>query len=1276
MFANNYISTVVDAQLPEFIRADHPVFVTLLKKYYEYMEGNGKTLYENKRLYDYFDVDETRQDLIKYFKSKIIPNFPEETELSTEKLVKAARDFYTKKGTPDSFKFLFRVLYNQEADVYFPKTDILKASDGKWKLPQALRLSISDTLTIVTGGTVNVTLAAANTVSANGINLSNTIITANTLIRVGTEKRKVLAVDAANGTLTVDIPFANTSNNASNTHIYDSTNLYTITVNPYESFDFNLIERRQGYGSLSKATCIIESAVKSVDKETGREIVEVYISNLIKPLTVNENLVVDYVDSNGLPQTFSSKIISLISNIRLKRNRLGTVLAGTRYKTGDPVVFFGGLNTESPEALKATATVQNVTTGTIKTVLLNKRGYYFRPHVNSLVQIRSTSGSGANVIITNIFNDGENLVANAVSNTVTTYSVTNSGSSSYEINGNSNPTIYLYRGLDYTFNINASGHPFWIQLVSGAYDASNVYSEGITNGGTQSGTLTFSVPMNAPDTLYYVCQNHSSMAGQITMLTLPSSGTSNTDVFKFGTDSIFYKKDITLDSIDGYGFENVSSNSVNLTIGAGNTTTTVNLNTASFVASTTDDYYKSFALRIVSGTGSGGTPNTAVITQYYGANQIAVLSSALGQAPDGTSRIRIFANGNTEIGRAMSYDSFTMGKIRFIDLVKKGGGFESPPTFEVDTLYETDYSTDAGVLRIPAGQFSTYNPANLSIQLNPSNTSFSSANDFYNGAKIFVDTGVNQHYADIVDYIVNDISLPTMTKTVYLSRIFEPAVNPVNIGTYRLFIDFRGNVKYAGRLGVIEILNGGSGYDVNDKLDIIGTGYGAKAAITVLGGKIVDLSLVDRGEGYIEPPTILVRNSSGGLSNGTGAVFRVTGLSDGEELIAEVSALGAIEDFNLINRGYDYNDAPVVSLKVADIYTDNLVSGVSFTPILAGDKVWQGGATNQDATFNATVDEIYRVDGGNTAIIRVFDYNGTLIPNQPLKVNTASQNVTLNIMTQNATISFGGINPAVEREYPVFYGDGLARANAEFLNGLIKYNGFYLNTDGHLSADKKIQDGEYYHNFSYEIQSEKTLNDYKETVERVAHPAGMQMWAKHLIRNDIDENITISSNVHMSNAAQSTNCNTVFTSLFVTGNNSNFANTANVGDLIVINSDDTAEGRIYTKLITGVDVSPDRVTIESPIGGLSDGYIRIQTGNSYGMIYGNTYPVNFSLKNGDTIGLPIGANSAIVNKTISTVNSSNVIVFNNPNNLANANTQYQYNRDYRRVSYKIIKFNG
>jgi hypothetical protein len=101
------------------------------------------------------------------------------------------------------------------------------------------------------------------------------------------------------------------------------------------------------------------------------------------------------------------------------------------------------------------------------------------------------------------------------------FSVTNSGASSYSFTGDvtgNNPTLTLIRGNYYQFSINATGHPFWIQTTSGGYNAGNVYNTGITNNGTQSGSLIFQVPLSAPDTLYYYCQFHSSMGGTINIV--------------------------------------------------------------------------------------------------------------------------------------------------------------------------------------------------------------------------------------------------------------------------------------------------------------------------------------------------------------------------------------------------------------------------------------------------------------------------------------------------------------------------------------------------------------------------------------------------------------------------------------------------------------------------------------------------------------------------------------------------------------------------------------
>jgi hypothetical protein len=97
--------------------------------------------------------------------------------------------------------------------------------------------------------------------------------------------------------------------------------------------------------------------------------------------------------------------------------------------------------------------------------------------------------------------------------------VINSGSGSYTINSvASNPTLTLVRGSTYTFNVNAAGHPFHIQTVNTAYSSADVYTSGVTNPGVAVGTITFTVPGGAPNTLYYVCQNHAAMRGTINII--------------------------------------------------------------------------------------------------------------------------------------------------------------------------------------------------------------------------------------------------------------------------------------------------------------------------------------------------------------------------------------------------------------------------------------------------------------------------------------------------------------------------------------------------------------------------------------------------------------------------------------------------------------------------------------------------------------------------------------------------------------------------------------
>jgi hypothetical protein len=84
----------------------------------------------------------------------------------------------------------------------------------------------------------------------------------------------------------------------------------------------------------------------------------------------------------------------------------------------------------------------------------------------------------------------------------------------YNSSNNVNPGLVLYRGLTYQFIVNAPGHPFRISLsVGGA-----AYNTGVTNNDAQTGTITFTVPMDAPNTLVYYCTIHTvTMNGVLTI---------------------------------------------------------------------------------------------------------------------------------------------------------------------------------------------------------------------------------------------------------------------------------------------------------------------------------------------------------------------------------------------------------------------------------------------------------------------------------------------------------------------------------------------------------------------------------------------------------------------------------------------------------------------------------------------------------------------------------------------------------------------------------------
>jgi len=84
-------------------------------------------------------------------------------------------------------------------------------------------------------------------------------------------------------------------------------------------------------------------------------------------------------------------------------------------------------------------------------------------------------------------------------------------------------SISVAQGSIITINVNSPGHPFWIQSAAGGYDASSVLvvEDGVTNNGTDNGTIVFDTSEYLTGTIYYTCQNHSAMGGTIELIDNP-----------------------------------------------------------------------------------------------------------------------------------------------------------------------------------------------------------------------------------------------------------------------------------------------------------------------------------------------------------------------------------------------------------------------------------------------------------------------------------------------------------------------------------------------------------------------------------------------------------------------------------------------------------------------------------------------------------------------------------------------------------------------------------
>ena len=193
-----YISNFVQNQFPQFYQEEGPNFILFLQAYYEWMEENseytsadGSTIFEGnpigeaRRLFDYRDIDNTLTKFLSHFQEKYLYGIPFNVIINQRFLLKHILDVYRSKGSIQSYKLLFKLIYNQDIEVYLPGTDLLKPSDGTWNVPKYLEVTNTGNLAslinkTIVGVTSNTTAIVENVLSESiNKNIVNSVYISN-----------------------------------------------------------------------------------------------------------------------------------------------------------------------------------------------------------------------------------------------------------------------------------------------------------------------------------------------------------------------------------------------------------------------------------------------------------------------------------------------------------------------------------------------------------------------------------------------------------------------------------------------------------------------------------------------------------------------------------------------------------------------------------------------------------------------------------------------------------------------------------------------------------------------------------------------------------------------------------------------------------------------------------------------------------------------------------------------------------------------------------------
>lgn len=172
-----------------------------------------------------------------------------------------------------------------------------------------------------------------------------------------------------------------------------------------DSLDTNFLSLKFNkiIGELSKATAKIERTQVLGDKT------EIFVSDIHGSFISGEYIrVVDDILNDKL---FSGEVLRAKIVGSVKRVIIDPAYRGLNYEVSDPVLITGGISSEITNPVYATAEVESVTLGSLKSIALIDGSSGYRLYPNSVIRITGGGGSGAEAIISAVDNTNPALVS-------------------------------------------------------------------------------------------------------------------------------------------------------------------------------------------------------------------------------------------------------------------------------------------------------------------------------------------------------------------------------------------------------------------------------------------------------------------------------------------------------------------------------------------------------------------------------------------------------------------------------------------------------------------------------------------------------------------------------------------------------------------------------------------------------------------------------------------------------------------------------------------------